>query len=31
VFLQSRFTTLGMLRPPYGALARRVSDFLIGR
>jgi coniferyl-aldehyde dehydrogenase len=31
VFLQSRFTTLGLLRPPYGALARRVSDFLIGR
>jgi coniferyl-aldehyde dehydrogenase len=31
VFLQSRFTTLGMLRPPYGALARRVTDFLIGR
>jgi coniferyl-aldehyde dehydrogenase len=31
VFLQSRFTTLGMLRPPYGALARRVTDFLIGK
>lgn len=31
VFLQSRFTTLGMLRPPYGALACRVTDFLIGR
>jgi coniferyl-aldehyde dehydrogenase len=31
VFLQSRFTTLGFLRPPYGALARRVTDFLIGR
>jgi len=31
VFLQSRFTTLGLLRPPYGELARRVSDFLIGR
>jgi len=31
VFLQSRFTTLGMLRPPYGELARRVADFLIGR
>jgi coniferyl-aldehyde dehydrogenase len=31
VFLQSRFTTLGMLRPPYGELARRMSDFLIGR
>ena len=31
VFLQSRFTTLGMLRPPYGALARRMADFLIGR
>jgi coniferyl-aldehyde dehydrogenase len=31
VFLQSRFTTLGLLRPPYGALARQVSDFLIGR
>jgi coniferyl-aldehyde dehydrogenase len=31
VFLQSRFTTLGLLRPPYGALARRVTDFLIGR
>ena len=31
VFLQSRFTTLGMLRPPYGALARRVTGFLIGR
>ena len=31
VFLQSRFTTLGLLRPPYGTLARRVTDFLIGR
>jgi coniferyl-aldehyde dehydrogenase len=31
VFLQSRFATLGLLRPPYGALARRVTDFLIGR
>ncbi len=31
VFLQSRFTTFGMLRPPYGALARRVTDFLIGK
>jgi coniferyl-aldehyde dehydrogenase len=31
VFLQSRFTTLGLLRPPYGALARHVVDFLIGR
>ena len=31
VFLQSRFTTLGLLRPPYGALARRVTDFLIGK
>jgi coniferyl-aldehyde dehydrogenase len=31
IFLQSRFTTLGMLRPPYGALARRMADFLIGR
>jgi len=31
VFLQSRFTALGMLRPPYGALARRMADFLIGR
>jgi coniferyl-aldehyde dehydrogenase len=31
VFLQSRFTTLGMLRPPYGALVRRVTDLLIGR
>lgn len=31
VFLQSRFTTLGLLRPPYGALARQVTDFLIGR
>ena len=31
VFLQSRFTTLGLLRPPYGELARRVADFLIGR
>jgi len=31
VFLQSRFTTLGLLRPPYGELARRVTDFLIGR
>lgn len=30
VFLQSRFTTLGLLRPPYSALARRVTDFLIG-
>ncbi len=31
VFVQSRFTTLGLLRPPYGELARRVTDFLIGR
>jgi coniferyl-aldehyde dehydrogenase len=31
IFLQSRFTTLGLLRPPYGALARRMADFLIGR
>ena len=31
VFLQSRFTTLGLLRPPYSTLARRVTDFLIGR
>lgn len=31
VFLQSRFTTLGLLRPPYGELARRVTDFLIGK
>jgi len=31
VFLQSRFTTLGLLRPPYGALARRMAEFLIGR
>jgi coniferyl-aldehyde dehydrogenase len=31
VFEQSRFTTLGLLRPPYGALARRVTDFLIGK
>jgi coniferyl-aldehyde dehydrogenase len=31
VFFQSRFTTLGLLRPPYGTLARRVTDFLIGR
>ncbi len=31
VFLQSRFSTLGLLRPPYGALARRVAEFLIGR
>ena len=31
VFLQSRFTTLGLLRPPYGALAKRVTDFLVGR
>ena len=31
VFLQSRFSTLGLLRPPYGELARRVGDFLIGR
>ena len=30
VFFQSRFTTLGLLRPPYSALARRVTDFLIG-
>ncbi len=30
VFLQSRFTTLGLLRPPYGTLAKRVTDFLIG-
>jgi coniferyl-aldehyde dehydrogenase len=31
IFLQSRFTTLGFLRPPYGAFVRRVADFLIGR
>ncbi len=31
VFYQSRFTTLGMLRPPYGALARRMAGLLIGR
>lgn len=31
VFLQSRFNTLGLLRPPYGAVARRMADFLIGR
>jgi coniferyl-aldehyde dehydrogenase len=31
IFEQSRFTTLGLLRPPYGALARRVTDFLIGK
>ncbi|MGA2589072.1 MAG: coniferyl aldehyde dehydrogenase [Bryobacteraceae bacterium] len=31
IFLQSRFTTLGLLRPPYGTLAKRVTDFLIGR
>jgi len=31
VFLQSRLTTLGLLRPPYGKLARRVADILIGR
>jgi coniferyl-aldehyde dehydrogenase len=31
VFFQSRFTTLGLLRPPYGTLAGRVTDFLIGR
>lgn len=31
IFLQSRLTTLGLLRPPYGALARRVADFLIGK
>jgi coniferyl-aldehyde dehydrogenase len=31
VFLQSRFTSLGLLRPPYGGLARRMADFLIGR
>jgi len=31
IFLQSRFTTLGMLRPPYSTLARRVTDWLIGR
>ncbi|HTQ55489.1 MAG TPA: coniferyl aldehyde dehydrogenase [Bryobacteraceae bacterium] len=30
VFAQSRFTTLGLLRPPYGELARRVIGFLIG-
>jgi coniferyl-aldehyde dehydrogenase len=30
VFVQSRFTTLGLLRPPYGKLARRVAGFLIG-
>jgi len=31
VFLQSRFNTLGFLRPPYGNLARRMADLLIGR
>jgi coniferyl-aldehyde dehydrogenase len=31
VFLQSRFTTLGLLRPPYGTLARRMANLLIGR
>lgn len=31
VFWQSRWTTLGLLRPPYGELARRVTDLLIGR
>jgi coniferyl-aldehyde dehydrogenase len=31
IFLQSRFTTLGLLRPPYGRLARRMADLLIGR
>ena len=31
VFLQSRFNTLGLFRPPYSPLARRMIDFLIGR
>ncbi len=31
VFLQSRFTTLGLLRPPYGPKARRLLKFIIGR
>ena len=31
IFLQSRFTTLGLLRPPYSAFARRLTDFLIGK
>jgi coniferyl-aldehyde dehydrogenase len=31
VFVQSRLTTLGLLRPPYSALVRRMAEFLIGR
>jgi len=31
IFLQSRFTTLGLMRPPYGATARRLLKFIIGR
>jgi coniferyl-aldehyde dehydrogenase len=30
VFLQSRFTTLGLLRPPYGSTARRLIRFILG-
>jgi coniferyl-aldehyde dehydrogenase len=31
VFQQSRFTTLGLFRPPYTTLARRMTSILIGR
>lgn len=30
VFLQSRWTALGMLRPPYGERARRILRFIVG-
>jgi coniferyl-aldehyde dehydrogenase len=30
VFLQSRWTTLALLRPPYGSTARRLLKFIIG-
>ena len=30
VFLQSRWTPLGLLRPPYGSVARRLLRFIVG-
>ncbi|HLJ47321.1 MAG TPA: coniferyl aldehyde dehydrogenase [Bryobacteraceae bacterium] len=30
VFLQSRWTPLGLLRPPYGPVARRLLRFIVG-
>ncbi len=30
VFLQSRWTPLGLLRPPYGPIARRLLRFIVG-